>query len=123
MMNGLDDQLMMSQELFGIIPDLEEIQFQNNPIISYKIKGIDSYVSFQLKEASVGKNFYMEYFLPLQMSLEITKNYHEVVIEEIKLIYSELTSTLDGPFKICNVRLKMLDSKDQQCLLRLDLEK
>lgn len=119
----MNDQLMMSQELLGIIPELEEIQVQNKSFLSYKVKGVDSYFDFQLKEASLGKNFYVEYFLSTQASIEIIKKYHEVIIEEIKVVYNDVTSTFEGPFKICNVRLKIPNGKDQQYSLRLDLEK
>jgi len=118
-----DDRLMMSQELFGIIPDFEDQIKDNKAIVSYKIFGIDEQFVFYLNSCSVGNVFFIEYFCDIESSLKITKNYNEVAIEEFKLIYNNITSSFDGQFKIGNVTLNMKSPKNEFCLLRLDLIK
>lgn len=118
-----DNQLMMSQELFGLIPDFEEQIVDNKASVSYKILGVDDPFIFYLNSFSVGNSFFLEYFCDLESSLKITKNYNDVVIEEFKIIYNELTSSFEGQFKISNITLKMTGAKNEICVVRLDLIK
>ena len=122
-MIDIDDKLMMSEELIGLIPDLEEYHKENKPFISYKLLGNESAFSFYLNSISAGNTFFIEYFCDLKSSLKITKNYNEIVIEEFNLIYNEFISSFEGPFKILNVSLKPSSQSDKSFLLRLDLIK
>jgi len=118
-----DNKLMMSQELLGIIPDFDDQFQQDKFFISYKTSKADLAFVFPLTQISVGENLSIECIANLEHSLEVIRNYNEISIKEINLIYQDSSSSFEGSFKVTTAALKIVNLKDKTCLLSLNLMK
>lgn len=116
----IDSTLMMSQELNGMIPDLED-QVANFPIIVCKILGKEHEFESRLLSLLVSTPHKVEFVSSIRDALEILKNKTELTFEEIKIIHLETTTSLGGPFVIGDVGLKDIDHIEQKCSLCLEL--
>lgn len=114
-----DTSIMMSSELEGLIPDLEgSFQYNNDVICALKID--EKEIKCLLCEIS---NASIEFETIIEIGLEIFKNKANIIIENIRLFYfNTFVSSLDGPFKVKNIKLK-IDQQSKKCKLFIELKR
>jgi hypothetical protein len=119
-----ESTLMMSSELQGLVPDLEDepvFDYSNLTVVQCKIAGQDEPVIGQLVSVSTHEDHDLELRVGTRIALEIFKNVADITLEEIRVIYLDASVSLGGPFMINHVKIREVDQKSQSCIACLKL--
>lgn len=116
-----DSTLMMSSELTGLIPDLENevpLEQSDSAEVVCKIANQDS---FRAPLMSIAGDLEFEILMGLKRALEIFQNRDDIILENIQVIHQDVMMSFDGPFKIKAIKLKSINHARQVCLLGFKL--
>lgn len=117
-----DSTVMMSSELQGLIPELENEtspEYNDSAEVIYKIKDQDEELRSLLM--GVSSDFEFDVLSDLKSALEIFKNRDDIILDNIRIIYQGTTIHLDGPFKLTGVKIKDINHARQFCTLGFKL--
>lgn len=116
-----DSKVMMSEELQGLVPDLEEGGFDHgsNSVVHLEISGRRDPFYGPLVGFSCSNRLKVELKTTPDKALEIYRNKDAVVFDRIKIIYRNESLSFDGPLKVHKVRVRDVRQKSQVCTLRL----
>lgn len=131
MMNDKNDRLMMSDELRGMVPSLEEdaASFEENLIVialeCYKDKNLEI-ISGTLRGISVEKEI-----IRVDIKTDVSYAYScmkmlsldSYICAAYHLNYMNDIIQQSGPFQVCNVKILDLDAQSKICTLGIDLVK
>lgn len=118
-----DTELMMSSELQGQIPDLEEQagDFGNLAVVLCKVPGQEDAFHSVLIGVTSGDRPELEVRTDLKTALDLFKNRADITFSEIQIIHQESTIELGGPFMITDIKLHTVDQTRQSCTLKFNL--
>ena len=116
-----DSKIMMSQELQGLIPDLEgdDFNYGTNSVVHFEIAGRDSPFHGPLVGFSFNDRLKVELRTTPEKALQFCRNKDVVIFDLIKIIYCNESLSFEGPFKIHRAKVHDVKQKDQVCTLRL----
>lgn len=112
---------MMSEELQGLIPDLETggFDYGTNSVVQLEISGRGDSLYGPLVAFSFHNRLKVEFKTTPDKALEIHRNKDAVIFDRIKIIYRDESLSFDGPFKAHKIRVHGVKQKQQSCTLRL----
>lgn len=117
-----DSTLMMSSELTGLIPDLEnDVPLEQSDSAEVICKIADQDIALRMPLISITSYFEFEVLSSLKRALEIFQNRDDIILENIQVIYQDITMSFDGPFKVKDVKLKNINHARQTCMLGFNL--
>ena len=115
---------MMSSELQGLVPDLEDesiFAYEQLAVVHCKIVGQDEPIKGNLVGVSTYNHLDIELKIDITTALEIFKNMADITFESIQIIYLETSVSLGGPFMISGVKVRNVDQPKRDCTLCLKL--
>ena len=123
MMN--ESAIMMSSELLGLIPDLED-EVASSPIsltaiIVGVIRGQEAPCTGQLVGISSIDQPTVEMSIDIKTALEMFKNVANITFENIQVIYLETVVSLGGPFTISDIKIRDVNQTKRECILSFKL--
>ena len=123
MMN--ESAIMMSSELLGLIPDLED-EVASSPIsltaiIVGVIRGQEAPGTGQLVGISSIDQPTVEMSIDIKTALEMFKNVANITFENIQVIYLETVVSLGGPFTISDIKIHDVNQTKRECILSFKL--
>ena len=119
-----ESTLMMSSELQGLVPDLEDesiFGYGQLAVVLCKVLGQDEPIKGNLVGVSTYDNPDIELKIDITTALEIFKNMADITFESIQVIYLETSVSLGGPFMISGVKVRDVDQSKRDCTLCLKL--
>ena len=113
-----DSKIMMSSELSGLIPELEdEIPLDRSDTLEIVYKLISNDIESRAPLLTITSDFQIECLSPLKKAIEIFKNRDDIILEYIQVIYRDLNMPIEGPFKVADVAVKNVNHDKQICSL------
>jgi len=114
----------MSQELHGLVPDLEdEHVFDHGTTAMVQGEIIDELMPLEgeLVEISSSNDLRVELKLNIRSALTIYKNRDKFVFKQIKIIHRDETLSFGDMLKISGIKIKDVNHANQICTLGLTL--
>jgi len=119
-----DSKIIMSEELQGLVPDLEDdvtIDYGTNSVVHCEISNQEKPLYGPLIRFSFQKKLNVELKSTMSKTFEIYRNKDQITFDRIKIIYCNEFLSFDGPFKIKKIEISDVKQQDQICTLRLSL--
>jgi len=119
-----ESTIMMSSELQGLIPDLEdEPVFDHGKlaVVLCQVVGQDKPIKGNLVGVSTYDHPDIELKIDITTALEILKNMADITFENIQVIYLDASVSLGGPFMINGIKVRDVDQSKRDCTLCLKL--
>ena len=123
MMN--ESAIMMSSELLGLIPDLEDevasLPISLTAVVVGVIKGQEAPLIGQLIGMTSADQPVIELSIDIKTALEMFKNVANITFENIQTIYLETVVSLGGPFTISDIKIHDVNQTKRECILSFKL--
>lgn len=123
MMN--ESAIMMSSELLGLIPDLEDevasLPISLTAVVVGIIKGQEAPLIGQLIGMTSADQPVIELSIDIKTALEMFKNVANITFENIQTIYLETVVSLGGPFTISDIKIHDVNQTKRECILSFKL--
>ena len=123
MMN--ESAIMMSSELLGLIPDLEDevasLPISLTAVVVGIIEGQEAPLIGQLIGMTSTNQPVIELSIDIKTALEMFKNVANITFENIQAIYLETVVPLGGPFTIRGIKIRDVNQTKRECILSFKL--
>lgn len=116
-----DSKIIMSEELQGLIPDLEDAIFDYGAIsvVHCEISGQEKAFYGPLVRFSFNERLKVELKTATSIALAVYKNKDWTIFDRIKVIYRDELMSFEGPFRIHKFKIRDVKQQEQICMLRL----
>lgn len=118
-----DSKIMVSPELEGLIPELEDQLSLGDDFVtaSLSLTGATSMLDLRLKGFTTSPVINIESTIAIKTALELLKNKTNVTVERFQINYQGLSMMVQGPFLLGNMSLKDINYPTGDCILVIDL--
>lgn len=118
-----DSKIMVSSELEGLLPELEEQLGVNSTFITVSLFFVENNVilNSNLRSFSTTPSTYIEINISIKEALKMLKNKGDVIFEKFQINYQETNLVINGPFTIGNTSLKEINYLADNCTLGLEM--